>query len=377
MSDKSKDPEYFFCNLNNSPIPTIKIKGKVSEAYPSEKPVKSAKVVVNVGNGIERMSLSKNDGTFEIDTRIKEADYSGKTSDFRVSKKGYTKLTENKSWGNPTVTQDFSLTKELNFSDRLLRVTKGKVNISSGIPSDTYIRITPSSYQTDGDWRGLRRKVNSNGNWGTSNCWVRSDVDRTLFSSSGAPFQFAVFIDSNGNKLWDESETRICGSEDATWNSWRNVNCNGTNNDDARGTIYYNNKSYTVKQAKSYISQGGEVQIFLSTDKDNVHAEGGLQLNLSNFNNNQEFRNALINAGNNGLYISTSNLSWFGFLVSAMTESSFGFEHVNLSGSLKLTWRSDNDTFNIEQNGATLEVNGENLNFDSTIVLWTNVDYRN
>ena len=142
---------------------------------------------------------------------------------------------------------------------------------------------------------------------------------------------------------------------------------------DAEGSIYYNGNNYPVQNATSYMSDmpNNPVQIFLRTSDTNSHAIGGFQLTMDKFVDNNELKTALRN--NSPLYLIPDDFAEYGLQYMLSTDNPTG---VTMSGSIKLTWLNDSDRFSIEQNGATLEVDEEQLTFSRTIVQWTDENHQ-
>lgn len=162
VNDYSRDPENFFTNWKNISDYII-ISRKVVDAT-TNNPIKNSKVTSKINEKVKPSHTDKN-RNYKINTGIKRNSYVGnENSDFKIIKNEYVDFYINRSLVSQLISQNFLLTKEIaSFSDgKLYRRTKDSINLSSGIPSDTYVRITPSRYQVDGDRWGLRCKVNSN-----------------------------------------------------------------------------------------------------------------------------------------------------------------------------------------------------------------------
>ena len=79
-------------------------------------------------------------------------------------------------------------------------ITSGKVVFKDengntvSVPSDAYIRITSEENQVEGSWNGLRCKIQSDGSFGSQECFIYGDYDemKTLFDTSNS-FQVVVF----------------------------------------------------------------------------------------------------------------------------------------------------------------------------------------
>jgi hypothetical protein len=112
-------------------------------------------------------------------------------------------------------------------------VTSGKVvfkddnNNTIAVPSDAWIRITPSQYQEDGSWNGLRCHINSDGTFGDV-CYISEDEDgiREAFSNSDTRYQVVVFK----NHIEPDETHWNCGEDlyksvgnDLLSDSWTNI----------------------------------------------------------------------------------------------------------------------------------------------------------
>ena len=95
------------------------------------------------------------------------------------------------------------------------------------IPSDAYIRITPSQYQEHGNWNGLRCKIQFDGSFGNQ-CYIDRDENgmRNAFSSNETKYQILIFKNhiKPDNKRWESGEDlyKYIGNELSAEN-WSNI----------------------------------------------------------------------------------------------------------------------------------------------------------
>ena len=96
------------------------------------------------------------------------------------------------------------------------------------VPSNAWIRITPSRYQIEGNWNGVNCKLDSSGNFGNT-CYIHmneSDM-RNAFQDQSETFQIAVYAESTGDTHWEAEEKSYGGSENVQYGSWSNFEIGG------------------------------------------------------------------------------------------------------------------------------------------------------
>jgi len=260
------------------------------------------------------------------------------------------------------------------------------------IPSDMWVRIVPQSLQNDTDgWDGPRCKVSSSGDFGQE-CYVYDENSvRNAFAKSGETFQAVVYKEhlnpyQSSISSWNcREDVYKYFSNNATLGEWSNITvmtadyedrsgdvCGEIITYDPLGSTHFQGNTYKIQNASSYMSNmpNNPVQIFLRTSSSNADTKGGLQFTLSNFADNDALKTELQNNGT--VYIYPSDLIDYGIQYMLTDNNPTG---VNMSSAITLTWLNDNDRFSIEQDGSVLDINGENLTFDKTIVQWTNQKY--
>ncbi len=82
-------------------------------------------------------------------------------------------------------------------------------NATTAVPSDAWVRITPSRFQTDGAWYGVNCRVAPDGRFGAE-CYIDIDADlmREVFADPAERFQIVVYknhIDPDGHH-WECGE---------------------------------------------------------------------------------------------------------------------------------------------------------------------------
>ncbi len=90
----------------------------------------------------------------------------------------------------------------------------GRINFSdSSFPETPWVRITPSEFQVDGEWRSINCEVfkesDSVGVFGDENCWAHVDVPEALEDQSDE-FQIEVYRESTGDHRYNGEEELYC-----------------------------------------------------------------------------------------------------------------------------------------------------------------------
>ena len=88
------------------------------------------------------------------------------------------------------------------------------------IPSNnTWIRITPSQFQVEGNWQGLNCKLTRTGwsvaEFGKESCSVDSQEVLAAFSDPNETYQVVVYEDVNGDAHWNKGEGTYCHPGDS------------------------------------------------------------------------------------------------------------------------------------------------------------------
>jgi len=91
------------------------------------------------------------------------------------------------------------------------------------IPSNAWIRITPSRFQIEGDWNGVNCKVDANGQFG-SECYIYNDETamREALNDSNESFQIIIYAETTGDTRWEAEEDAYAGG-DFSMGAWQNI----------------------------------------------------------------------------------------------------------------------------------------------------------
>lgn len=84
---------------------------------------------------------------------------------------------------------------------------KDENGASLSVPSDAWVRITPSRYQIEGQWDSVNCKLDSDGNFGNE-CYIhRDEADmRTAFNDSSETFQVIVYAETINDTHYNPEE---------------------------------------------------------------------------------------------------------------------------------------------------------------------------